>query len=294
MEDNVERLDENKGLSDEETVAVATDEELSAAFDELVQDIRPRDAETPPVEEFEPEIPEEKPPKVEPTEEEKARHAEESRLGRKVARLEGRLESVATKDDLLKIMERLDDLGRGRREPTTEIEQFGEEELHTPEGIRTFIQEEEKRKAKAFQDAQKQYVSGYFQTLDDLMTEVDDPAVRKIIKAEMIKPGGEANKRYSDVPARDCAKNFTRALKIAQEKVKPAPTTFDKDGRVPKVPVGVTGSTTGSKSTETLKHDLDEYSKALVKDGKLTIEEINAALDGDAPINLGGRKHSAR
>jgi hypothetical protein len=293
--DKVESQDE-QFLSDNGTVdEEPTDELLAAELDILMNDTAPRTADTPKVEDVkdEEEV-QEKEEEItgESEEDKKARHAEESRLGRKVAKINEQIGNMATKDDLLQIMNRLDDLRKERQSitPEYEREELGEHEeldLTTTEGLRAFNRQEREREAKEAKAVELDYTRGYVDTMKDLISEVDDPEVVKKIKSEMLKPNGECNKKYTGVPARDCAKNFAKALKIAQ--TKPA-TTFDKTGRVPNVATGVTGSSTGTKKADVLKHELDDYSKELIKDGKLSIAEINEALEGETPIHLRGRK----
>jgi len=265
-----------------------TDEELSLALDEAFEE-RPIE-ETPSPETEETEEPEETTPEILPPEDDLS-HGEKSRLGRKVAYLE---EKVATKDDLNDILKRLNDLAIGINKPKEEFheEEFHEEEdIQTPEGLDRFLEKREQQKVDRARKEQFDYEKKYVGVLDTLLADVADQKARDGIRSEMVKKGSQFNIRLSNDPSSDCARNFNKAFLFVNKPAK-AETVFDKTNRTPKVPSGVTGSSTTDKTAPILKYELDEYERAAAKG--LSIEEINSALEEESPVGVRSRARNVR
>jgi hypothetical protein len=271
-----------------EEIESPTEEDLVAAFDEFMAD-RNGETETPITVTEETE--EEETPLEEKTAEEVISHEEQSKLGRKVASLKRQMDNVATKNDLQAILQRLDEISKSKvsGNPFEEHEEIEAEEvnLNDPRELDRFLtkREEQRNKERELKEREGilRYTQSYLGTMASLLDEVDDASVRTKIKVEMLKEGGEYNKKYSENASADCAKNFTRALKFAQSK----PTVFDKNNRAPDVPKGVNGPASAKdKNGDVLKHELDEYSAALVKKTGMSVKDINEALDSEVPDGL--------
>jgi hypothetical protein len=261
---------------------LATDEELGLALDDLFANVGSLSHE---------EVPDDKPTVTEedkprPTQEEAERlaHEESSRLGRKVAYLD---EHMAKKEDLDEIKRMLLDLKK------PQVDEYGEHhddeqiDLNSPEGLAKFLDERDRRKqeeeAKMLREANLEYGRQYVGTMEGLLSNIEDANTRKKIRDEMVKSGGEFNKRYSNSPAADCAKNFSLVVKSLK------PTNhFQQENRVPKVPTG-TGIKAGSQTGAKINHELDDVAKEYVKKMNMTAEFVNEALEGETPLNLRGR-----
>lgn len=257
-------------LKDDSPELEVSDDQLSSAFDSFLsgkEDVK--------VEEEE-EVVEEKPT-----------HSESTQLGRKVAKLfekTDRLESkVATKDDLYDIMKRLDDIKTVHREDEIE-EEYDEPDLSTREGIDRYLEKRELQKKEAEYKKQKVYSENYFDTMKDLLTEVEDKDVAAKVYNEMIKLGGEYNRIIYGNPERDCSKNFMGALKKITKEISKTP--FSREVKDTKT--GLSGSSTNVVSNvKPIK--LSEDAAELAKRFNMTDEEIRKALEGDMPIGLRGK-----
>jgi len=257
------------------------DEELSAALDEMLAGTQ-EDLEEP---EPEPEtLEEEKPVKPIPTEEELEEQRERSNLGRKVAGMKDEISGL--KETIQQLNERLANLGGNKSmHPDHDYaEEFEEEDidLSTERGLDKALERREQKKAQERLEGQRRYEKQYIATMTDLLADIENDKVRSMVKAELIKIGGKFNVRLSDDPSRDCAKNLNGALRELQKNMKKS--VFEKDGRVPNVPKGVSGASTVTKGAATLKHELDEYEKAASKG--MTVEEINNALSGESSVSI--------
>jgi hypothetical protein len=258
------------------------DEELSAALDVMLAGTQ-EDLEAP-----EPEtvIPEEaKPGRTAPTEEELEEQRERSNLGRKVAGMKDEISGL--KDTILQLNERLANLGKGKslHEEHDYSDDYPEDEevdLSTERGLDRALERREQKKALAKQAEQQSYEKQYVSTMTDLLNDIENDKVRNVVKAELIKMGGKFNVRLSNDPSRDCAKNLNGALREIQSNLKK--NVFEKEGRVPNVPKGVSGASTVTKGAATLKYELDEYEKAAAKG--MSVEDINGALSGESSVSI--------
>ena len=256
------------------------DESLGAALDEMLGKEKDLEEETP---ETQP-LKEEEPLKKTSNEKELEEQRERSQLGRKVAKVTEDMDYL--KNTLYSLNEKLDKLGTRPVVADDGPEDVVDFDPSTPEGFDRAYDLKKQREQRIIIEEQQGYEKNYVSTMSDLLGDIENDKVREMAKAELVKQGGQFNKRLSNDPSRDCAKNLNGVLKHLRSVVKPA-TVFDKEGRALKVPAGVSGGKTTTKSTP-VSYDLDEYESAVSKG--LTAEEIDETLRGEEPINLTGSK----
>lgn len=252
----------------------ATDAELSAALDEMLNGTTEQVAD----EEPEPHPEPEKKEKPHPTEEELEEQRERSSLGRKVAKYAEEVSEL--KSTILSLNQKLEGLGK---KPVEDFDEYGEPRSHdefdltTPEGVDRYMDHRERQKQERIIDNQRVYEQKYVSVMQDLLSDIDNTKLRDLAQAELVKKGGQFNVRLSDDPSHDCAKNLNGALKHLRTTLKPA-TVFDKQGRAINVPAGVSGGASTVKGA-VKQHNLDEYESSVSKG--MSAEEIDDALTGE-------------
>lgn len=281
--------EELEDKSNEEVTTVGdhtpTDEELSSAFDSFVTGVEKeefKEVETIPVEEP---VQVEEPVEVEERLEEED-HSEKTRLGRKVQKLYERIENTVTKSDLEKIMERIDNILL-HKEAKEEPEEEPDFDLNTKEGVDEYLDYRETKKAEEQHKNQKTYVDGYLKNMKSFINTIEDERVKKIVYAEMIKEDSPYNRRFSNSPEADCAKNFAGALVHVTKMVsKKEDNVFSKEKT--SIPSGVSGvTTTNNVTAKSVK--LDDIAAEFVRRTGMKEEDVILALDNDMPANLKGK-----
>jgi hypothetical protein len=279
MDEKIEEKDES--LVDD----VATDDELSAAFDSFLngeEDVKVIEDE----------------PIVEEHEHEDEIHdlsqGERTGLGRKVAKLHERLDNLttgmATKSDLLDILKRLDDIRNDNRAPSKEVldDVYGtDEEFHieSREDLDKYLEKRDRvvkqKEQERETESRKAYQGTYLDTMKDLLSEVDDKAVASRVYNELVKPGGDFNKVLSGDPSKDCSKNFIRAMKFVEKDLNKNP--FSRD--VKDVKTGLSGGNTNNNQRKVVPK-LDETAAEFARKMGMTEEDIIASLASETPMGL--------
>jgi hypothetical protein len=263
---------------------LATDEELALAFEDMIAGLdSPSPAPSDEDDNLEAKITPAPDPEPKTRDDEDRRiHEESSRLGRKVAWLD---DHMATKDDIDEIKRMIK--GMKREDGDYNYDEEKNVDLNTVDGIEKFLDERDRKRdenrRQAQLDEQKRYSRQYIDVMEGLLDQITDESKRDKIRTEMSRNGGEFNKRYTDSPGRDCAKNFNLVIRSLNRNV------FQKEDRVPDVPVG-SGVKNGEKGQTKKNHQLDDIASDYVKSMRLTADFINEALDGEAPMNLRGKR----
>jgi hypothetical protein len=254
-----------------------TDEELSAAFDDFV-------GEKPIVEPEEPVVVEDaviQQPLTKTPEQiaEEVRHEEQSRLGRKVARIENLFE------DLSKKILTKEDIKALKESPVVEEEIS---DITNVDELRTFFQKEleasKEREIRIEKESNARYQDNYLGTMKDLLADIEDEQTAKEVYKQMVY-SDEFNVKLSDDPIKDSARNFNRAYKFVTSQAPKDSSRFDTP-RVPNVATGVSGSNTVVKSSTRVMPKLEPDAKALMEQTGMTQEEVMDALEGDMPLSL--------
>ena len=271
---------EGNEIKEEETHVddhLPTDEELSAAFDDFVGDKREELVEEVAV------VPDAEKPATETPEqiEERVRHAEDSRLGRKVARIESMFEElsrkIVTKDDLPKFVEKpvideeIDDIT-----DVTQLDRFVEKKL----------EERERRVQATVERERTQYQENYLGTMKDLIADIPDEKIAKEVYKKMLYDD-KFNVKLSNNAILDSAKNFNRAYNSIISGGKPV-TRFDEPRGTP-VPAGVSGATTTVTQTKKVLPKLDADAYEFMKQTGMSEDDVIDALEGEMPIHLRGK-----
>jgi hypothetical protein len=252
-----------------------TDEELSQAFDNFMGTTERTEE---PVS-VEPIVEEER---VEPiiTESKDDLHSESSRLGRKIARLEGIIEDLSSK---VVTQDQIDNLIK--KSDFTTIEEEEIQDITNVNELKKFmdvyISKREEEKTKAYAQEKKSYESSYLNTMKDLISEVDDENASKEIYKMMLYDE-KLNVRLSNNPFVDAAKNFSRAQKAYLSLDK---SRFDKV-RVATPPSGITPSTSKNEVHKVKLPVLDSDAEELRKSLGMSDEEVAEALNGDMSPSL--------
>lgn len=267
---------------------VPTDEELSSAFDSFLDGYAEKPVEdvTPPEEEEEVTSDQVTEP-VQKADEDDLDNLERSRLGRKVAKLYDELKNTASKSDIEKLMERIDTVLEGKKEP--EEEPYFD--LSTKEGVDEYLDYREKKKAQEadnnLRKQEKEYVDTYLGQMKSFISTIEDEKVRRMVYAEMVKKDGEFNIRHTGKPVDDVVKNFTGALLHVNKVVSYSPkTVFDKTKT--NLPNGISGVQTTTNSVAR-SPDLDDIAADFVRRTGMSEEDVLKALEGDMSENLRGK-----
>lgn len=210
-------------------------------------------------------------------------HSESSRLGRKVARIETKMVSKDEFDSLnSKIDSLLQKLNSKKEEPV--YDEYGEvvQKSVSEEDVTRIIEERDIARERESKRKNMEYQSNYLESLRDLMDDIEDPQIAKEVYKKMVAPDSEFNKKLSDNPFKDVAKNFNRALRYVSSKK-----TFTGN-RNPSIPNGVTTSNTNTGVTKK-PIKLDPEAEEFARSTGMTAEEIEEALSGEIPITLRNR-----
>lgn len=246
-----------------------TDADLDAAFQEFIGDDATDTEETV----IQPEVKVETPPDV------------PSKLGRKVARLEGQM---VTKEEFTALDRKLDSLFEKltvKEKDVERVDEFGEpiiDPIDIDKKIDEHLTHREKKEREEYERAEKEYAGGYVSQLKELLEEVEDINVAKEVYRKMITPGSKWNVRYSNNPYADVGKNFAKAVKDTK-----ASKTFSGN-RGPNVPNGVNNANSNTTVVKS-KHKLDDVAAEYAKAVGLSDDDISEALEGEMPANLRGR-----
>lgn len=270
-ENKVEELETRVESNDDPTY-----EELSKAFDEFMETAPVKVEETEVVENVEEKIPE---PKIDTTDEKNLLHQENSRLGRKVARLEELIDRLSsnmlTKSDL--------DLVRNLNTTTTESEEEIQDITNVNE-LTSFMDKylskkktEEEIKIKREKET---YQNTYLDSMKILLSEVDDDNTRKLIYDKMINDE-KYNVKISNNASLDASRNFNRVLKDLSSFNK---SRFDNK-RGTELATGVNVPGIQKPSTKS-KIKLEDDAAQLARDLGLSEEEIEETLSKEISPSL--------
>jgi hypothetical protein len=252
-----------------------TDEELSDAFDNFVDKDYVEPVVVPdPV----PQAPTETPEQIEA----RVKHSEDSRLGRRLARVETMFEDLSkkilTKDDLKTIKEPLavddeiEDITN-----VADLDKFVDRKLEAREHR---IKESEERTKQEYQD-------NYLGTMKDLISDIQDEQTAREVYKEMLY-NDKFNVKLSNDSIKDSARNFNRAYSFVISKSKGEPTRFDKP-RVPGVPTGVSNTNTNHNTSTKVVPKLDADAAEFARQTGMTDEDVIDALEGEMPLHLRGK-----
>lgn len=269
---------------------IPTDEELSAAFDAAELELEQPSAE-PVVEET---VSVEAEPTVEGSEDEEGEdedldeHKDRSRMGRRLKRLEGTIESLLHKLEAQEQQRQVREyflqqqLAAARQNPDVHDEPNMESELvSTDTDVERVMDKRERRKAEEAERYQNTFVA----TLNGLAG--SNPKMHKVIVNELIT---NFNKRVTGNPQIDARLNYAEAksavmAKIAASKTveKPKPNIAGNTQSA----TGVSASSTAQKTKgadiwSRLDKEAAEYARAV----GMKEDDIEAALAGETPINL--------